>query len=29
MEWQDLLANNYGRVLEFMDNVLGGLTQDD
>jgi hypothetical protein len=29
MEWHDLLADGYGRVLEFLDSVLVGLTQDD
>lgn len=29
MEWHDLLADGYGRVLEFLDSVLKGLTQDD
>jgi len=29
MEWQDLLADGYGRVLEFMERMLGGLTQDE
>ncbi len=29
MEWQDLLADGYGRVPEFMENVLSGLNQDD
>ena len=29
MEWHDLLADGYGRVLEFMENVLRELTQDD
>ena len=29
MEWHDLLADSYGRVLEFLDNVLNGLTEDD
>lgn len=29
MEWQDLLADGYGRVLEFMESMLKGLTQDD
>jgi hypothetical protein len=29
MEWHDLLADGYGRVLEFMQSVLRGLNQDD
>jgi len=29
MEWQDLLADCYGRIPEFMENVLSGLNQDD
>lgn len=29
MEWQDLLADGYGRVLEYMESILKGLTQDD
>ncbi len=29
MEWHDLLADSYGRVLEFLDNVLNGLTEKD
>ena len=29
MEWHDLLADSYGRVLEFLENVLNGLTEDD
>ena len=29
MEWQDLLADGYGRVPEFMESVLSGLNQDD
>jgi hypothetical protein len=29
MEWQDLLADGYSRVPEFMENVLSGLNQDD
>jgi len=29
MEWYDLLADSYGRVLEFLENVLNGLTEDD
>jgi len=29
MEWHDLLADEYGRVLESMESVLTGLTQDD
>ncbi len=29
MEWHDLLADGYGRVLEFVESVLGGLTQDE
>lgn len=29
MEWYDLLADGYGRVLEFLENVLDGLNKDD
>ena len=29
MEWHDLLADGYGRVLESLDNVLHGLSEDD
>lgn len=29
MEWHDLLADGYERVLEFMESVLRGLTRDD
>ena len=29
MEWNELLADGYGRVLEFMESVLNGLTEDD
>ncbi len=29
MEWHDLLTDGYGRVLEFIESVLSGLTQDD
>ena len=29
MEWHDLLIDGYGRVPEFLENVLDGLTQDD
>ncbi|MFC1913333.1 DinB family protein [Chloroflexota bacterium] len=29
MEWQDLLTDGYGRVLEFMERMLKGLTQDE
>ncbi len=29
MEWQDLMADGYGRVPEFMENVLSGLSKDD
>lgn len=29
MEWHDLLADGYGRVMVFMESVLEGLTQDD
>ena len=29
MEWQDLLADGYGRIPEFMESVLAGLNQDD
>ena len=29
MEWKDLLIDGYGRVPEFLKNVLQGLNQDD
>jgi hypothetical protein len=29
MEWKELLIDGYGRVPEFLENVLEGLTQDD
>jgi hypothetical protein len=29
MEWDDLLTDGYGRIPEFMENVLSGLNQDD
>jgi len=29
MEWYDLLSDGYGRVLEFLENVLEGLNMDD
>ena len=29
MDWDDLLADGYGRMLGFMENVLTGLTEDD
>jgi len=29
MEWYDLLADGYGRVLEFLENVLDGLNKDE
>lgn len=29
MEWHDLLADCYGRVIEFLENVLEGLTEDE
>ncbi len=29
MEWQDLLADGYGRMPELMEGVLSGLKQDD
>lgn len=29
MEWHDLLADGYGRVLEYLENVLNGLSEDD
>lgn len=29
MEWHDLLADGYGRVFEFLNSVLRGLTQED
>jgi len=29
MEWHDLLSDGYGRVLDFMESVFHGLTQDD
>jgi len=28
MEWHDLLSDGYGRVLDFIENVLRGLTED-
>jgi len=29
MEWKDLLIDGYGRIPEFLENVLKGLTHDD
>ena len=29
MEWQDLLADGYGRIVDVVERVLGGLTEDD
>jgi hypothetical protein len=29
MEWYDLLADGYGRVVEFIESVLKGLAQED
>lgn len=29
MEWQDLLIDGYGRVVESMERILKGLTQDE
>ena len=29
MDWQDLLSDGYGRVHDFLEHVLDGLTQDD
>jgi hypothetical protein len=29
MEWHELLADSYGRILESMEHVLTGLNQDD
>ena len=29
MEWQDLLADGYGRISEFMESVLSGLNEED
>ena len=29
MEWYDLLSDGYGRVVELLEHVLDGLTQDD
>lgn len=29
MEWNELLADGYGRVLEVLESVLRGLTEDD
>ena len=29
MEWEDLLIDGYGRIPEFLENVLRGLTRDD
>ena len=29
MEWKDLLIDGYGRIPEFLENVLKGLTDDD
>ncbi len=29
MEWQELIIDGYGRILEVLDKALSGLTQDD
>lgn len=29
MEWHDLLSDGYGRIVELLEHVLDGLTQDD
>ena len=29
MEWYDLLSDGYGRIVELLEHVLDGLTQDD
>lgn len=29
MEWQELLIDGYGRVLQILEKALDGLTQDD
>jgi hypothetical protein len=29
MEWNDLLADGYGRIIEILERVLKGLTEDD
>ena len=29
MEWQHLLADGYGRILEILESALSGLTEDD
>ena len=29
MEWHDMLADGYGRVLEYMEGILSGLTHED
>jgi hypothetical protein len=29
MEWEELLIDGYGRIPEFLENVLKGLNQDD
>ena len=29
MEWKELLIDGYGRIPEFLENVLKGLTEDD
>ena len=29
MEWHDLLSDGYGRVLEFLGQILNGLNKDD
>lgn len=29
MEWHDIMADSYGRVLEFLESVLDGLTEED
>jgi len=29
MNWQDILADGYGRIPEFMEGILSGLSQED
>lgn len=29
MDWQDLLTDGYGRILQALEKALDGLTQDD
>ena len=29
MEWQELIIDSYGRILEILESALEGLTQDD